>query len=558
MAKAMSASVEDLMISDQLDRLIEVFRANGALTGAMIERARRAADATGERLDRVLNRLGLLSDEQLLAGYHEITGLPVVSGVERAPADALPADVNVGFFRHSRIIPLQFGETVLDVAIEDPLDCRAIEALAYRTDRQVRTFIATPAWIEQMLARLPGLAPNENLGEDAAPEIANDDVSRLRDLASEAPIIRLVSDVIEAAIDRRATDIHITRSAQAGRVRLRIDGDLEEFRDLPPAVHQAVVSRLKIMAALDIGENRVPQDGRIQTVVAGRPIDLRISTMPHLNGEGVFVRLLEHDSRRVELPQLGFHSNHIGLIEEVIAHPNGLFLVTGPTGSGKTTTLYAVLRALNDPSRNIVTVEDPIEYRIDGINQVQINRRAGLDFPKVLRSVLRQDPDIILIGEIRDRETASIAVQAALTGHLVLATLHTNDAATVVDRLIDMGIEPFLLAAVLRGAMAQRLARRTCPSCRPLGDRKMDTLQQSQISCTVCRGTGFHGRVPLAEVFKSNPEIEAIITGGGRSSELRKWLDQHSTGSLQDDGTRLVREGLTTEAEVVKALGGVD
>lgn len=540
-----------------LQRLVDEFAISGVLTPAMIDRAKRAADATGERLDRVLNRLGLLNDEQLVVGYQAVTGLPVVSLKEEIGEIKCPADVGATFLRYARIIPLSLCASVLEVAIDDPLDRRSLDALAFRTGLEIKASIASHAWIEQMLARLPGAETDQTFREAAVPEIENDDISRLRDRASEAPIIRLVHEIIEAAVDHRSTDIHITKSAQAGRIRFRVDGDLEDFRELTPAVYQAVVSRLKIMAALDIGENRVPQDGRIQTVVAGSPLDLRISTMPHLNGEGAFIRLLVHDPRKYQLNQLDIHPIHISVINDIIAYPNGLFLVTGPTGSGKTTTLYAILRELNRPSINIITVEDPIEYRVDGINQIQINRRAGLDFPKVLRSVLRQDPDVILIGEIRDKETASIAVQAALTGHLVLATLHTNDAATVVDRLIDMGIEPFLLGAVLRGAMAQRLTRQLCLICSRIGKSETGKAR-SLISCEACNGTQFHGRIPIVEIFKSNSDVQSIIAKGGRSSELRNWLNKHSFGTLQQDGARLIREVKTTEIEVVKALGITD
>jgi type II secretory ATPase GspE/PulE/Tfp pilus assembly ATPase PilB-like protein len=314
-------------------------------------------------------------------------------------------------------------------------------------------------------------------------------------------------------------------------VRLRIDGALEDCRQTSPDVHQAMISRLKIMAGLDIGENRVPQDGRLQAVVRGRSVDLRISTMPHMNGEGAFVRILEHRADRLALRDLGFPEEQVKALQELIRHSNGLFLVTGPTGSGKTTTLYALLRELHQPSRNIVTVEDPIEYRIEGINQIQINRRAGLDFPKALRSVLRQDPDIILVGEIRDRETASIAVQAALTGHFVLATLHTNDAATVVDRLVDMGVEPFLLAAVLRGAMAQRLVRQRIAEGR------------------------FSGRIPVAEIFAFTSEMRDLVTAGGRSNELKAHLEGRGFSTLAKAGEDLVGAGRTTREELLIALG---
>lgn len=412
------------------------------------------------------------------------------------------------------------------------------------------------AEIETALANLNQGIPNTNdAAMDAGLEAGTEDIERLKDIASEAPIIRLVAEVIEAAVQQAASDIHITRSADGGRIRFRLDGRLSDVRQLTPRVHQAVVSRFKIMAALDIGERRLPQDGRIQVPIKGREIDLRISTMPHTHGEGVFVRVLDNKAAVFDLNSLGFSSQHAKRIEGILGHAHGLFLITGPTGSGKTTTLYAALRYLNDPSKNLVTVEDPIEYTLPGINQIQVNRRAGLDFSRTLRSVLRQDPDVIMIGEIRDRETAAIAVQAALTGHFVLATLHTNDALSAIDRLIDMDVEPFLLAGVLRGVMAQRLIRQLCPVCRTRIKAEAVTPEPNSPTCSTCQGTAYSGRAPLAEVIPIGPEIQKAVNDRRGSREIAPIAIAMGFETLQADGERLVTEGVTTPAEILRALG---
>lgn len=512
----------------RISEVIALLEARGVLTSAQMNRGRRAAELTGERLDHVLNRLGLVDDEQLLAAYADITGIALRA--EPLPTLPLPDNIEPGFLRTAGLVPIALSEHELEVVVSDPFDDRAARALARKLNRSLKITLVARSTIENVLSQFEKAEPSDS-GLVILPRDGNDDLHRLRDLASEAPVIRLVNELIDLGVERKATDLHFTATAQGGRVRLRLDGALEDCRLISPDVQKAVVSRLKIMAGLDIGENRVPQDGRLQAIVRGKTVDLRISTMPHMNGEGAFVRILEHRSDRLSLSDLGFEKGQVDALSNLLRHPNGLFLVTGPTGSGKTTTLYALLRELHHPSRNIVTVEDPIEYRIEGINQIQINRRAGLDFPKALRSVLRQDPDIILVGEIRDRETASIAVQAALTGHFVLATLHTNDASTVVDRLIDMGIEPFLLAAVLRGAMAQRLVRRRHPDGQ------------------------FAGRIPLAEIFDFTSAMRELVTRGGRSSDLQVHLERSGFIALASAGERLVKSGRTSREELMIALG---
>ena len=520
---------------------------------AQIGRARRAAAVSGERIDVVLNKLGLVADDVLISIYCALTGLVQVRPAELEAARGPCEGVEPEFFANAQIVVLDETPELLTIAVADPLDVRAARALGFRTRKRTQLRVAARGAIDAIISRsyrIERKASNDDATIVDAAEI--DDVDRLKDIASEAPVIRLVSELIEHAAKTGASDIHISRTAEDGRVRFRRDGQLHDVRRLTPAVHCAAVSRLKIMAALDIGERRVPQDGRIQVAVAGRQIDLRLSTMPHVHGEGAFIRILDHRSTRHDLMELRFSSGHVKQIKQILSHAHGLFLVTGPTGSGKTTTLYAALEHLNDPTKNIVTVEDPIEYTLAGINQIQVNRRAELDFARVLRSVLRQDPDVIMVGEIRDRETAAIAVQAALTGHFVLATLHTNDALTAIDRLLDMDVEAFLLASILRGTMAQRLVRRLCPHCKDHGG---DIDLTPKPRCAGCNDTDCSGRLPLAEVIPVDPAMQDMIAKRASSADLARYARDLGYASLEQDGERLVKDGLTTRAEIMRAVG---
>jgi general secretion pathway protein E len=540
----------------RLATLIQYLIDRDLISEAQLDRGRRASEARGERLDLVLNRLGLISDADLLTAYATLFGVPSLTILPEDRACHIPDGVSVAFLRHAGLLPFRDPDGNLRLAIADPIDLRAVIALSERIGAQPDLALVGRSDLEAILTRLASSErpPREPL---AISDDASDDIERLKDLASEAPIIRLVAETIESAILKRASDIHITRLAEGGRIRLRIDGELTELRPLSPRFHQAVISRLKIMAGLDIGERRLPQDGRIQIPVRGREIDLRISTMPHVHGEGAFIRILDKHGIDLDLEGLGFPDHLTTRMKSILSHAHGLFLITGPTGSGKTTTLYAALRRLNHPGRHIVTVEDPIEYMLPGINQIQVNRRAGLDFATTLRSVLRQDPDIIMIGEIRDRETAAIAIQAALTGHFVLATLHTNSALSAVDRLVDMGVEPFLLAGVLRGLMAQRLVKRQCPACHSCDRGSSDAASSFRSErCETCHGTGSAGRMPLAEVVLITRDLEAAIIAGKSSPDLTKIAHALGFENLEAEGQRLVERGVTTALEVRRAIGG--
>ena len=395
----------------------------------------------------------------------------------------------------------------------------------------------------------------------------SEDLASIEAAVEEAPIVKLVNTLVTRAVNERASDIHIEPGEHDLRIRYRIDGVLHEVMSSPRSVSGAVVSRLKIMADLDIAERRVPQDGRVSLRVAGRQIDLRVATLPSIYGEKVVIRILDKDDAVLELAELGFLPESLDRFEKSYRKPYGTILVTGPTGSGKTTTLYSTLNILNKPDVNIITVEDPVEYRLAGITQVQVNRKAGLQFHTVLKSILRSDPDIILIGEVRDGETAAIAIEAALTGHLVLTTLHTNDAASSVGRLIDMGVEPYLVSSSIDSILAQRLARRICDRCKVSKEISGDLVSQmgfdpdagpltiyDAVGCKVCSDTGYRGRLSINEILLMSEEIQHLAVERRPSDEIKKVAVKEGMKTLRDDGMDKVRLGLTTLEEVMRVV----
>lgn len=436
--------------------------------------------------------------------------------------------------------------------------------------------LARPGELRAVINRLYGEVDGQATSDETVPTVALvDDVERLRDMASDAPVIRIVNDIIDRAIEVGASDIHLVASDIGTRVRLRIDGMLQDEAPPPPSLHAAIISRIKIMASLDIAERRLPQDGRIRISWRGREVDLRIATMPHLQGEGIVLRVLDRASVSLDLESLGFSAPLLRSLRATLREPHGILLVTGPTGSGKTTTLYAGIREISTPDRNIITVEDPVEYRLTGVNQIQVNRRIGLDFASSLRAVLRQDPDIIMIGEIRDAETAAIANQAALTGHLVLATIHTNSAAASLPRLIDMGVEPYLLASTLRGAMAQRLVRRLCPHCSQEGqldhESALRLVQQARLpaieadlllrnmrqpsGCIACSGTGYRGRVAIGELMVMSDDVRRQLLAGAGQIQIEDASLVAGRATMMADALSKVRDGVTSLEEALRVVG---
>ncbi len=552
-----------------LDRLGRLLVETGRCDARSLDRARRAAEESGGRLDTILLGLGLVSERGLTDCYAELLGLPVVA-TDRYPVEPILSErLTARFLRDVRALPVALEPGLLTVALADPLDPFALSAIAAATGLAVQSEIAVPIELEAAFDRLYPRddAATHHGDDDTAP--LEEDAERLKDLASEAPVIRLVNQIIFRAVETRASDIHIEPFEDRLRVRYRYDGVLHEMESPSARLIPAITSRIKIMARLDIAERRLPQDGRIKLAVRGQEIDFRVSTIPSLHGETVVLRVLDRNAVTFDYEKLGLAPHVVARVDEMLALPNGIVLVTGPTGSGKTTTLYTGLLTLNAITRKVVTVEDPIEYQLKGINQIQIKPQIGLSFATLLRSILRQDPDVIMVGEIRDLETAQIAVQAALTGHLVLSTLHTNSAAAAITRLRDMGVEDYLLTAVLRGVMGQRLVRRLCDACRQevpappelvarfgldrRTERRPITLFHA-VGCPNCRGTGYRGRQAIAEFLAPDAEIERLIFARTDHSVIERAAVSAGMVTMFDAGLDAALAGTTTIEEVARSI----
>jgi general secretion pathway protein E len=534
-----------------------------AIDGAALERAQRAAASTGEPLESVLTKLGLLSEEEVAQRQSAYWKMPRLT-LEDLPAEPLAIDgVELPFLRDNRLIPLSASPGVIQFVTDQPFCTEAVRTIAYMTECRVRTLICTPSQWDRSFLQIYGSALETSDADFAGSGGETDeiDVHRLRDIASEAPIIRMVSQIIASAVEARASDIHIEPSQNDVEVRYRVDGVLRLARTIPQQFKAAVTSRIKIMARLDIAERRLPQDGRIRTAVRGIDIDLRVSTLPTALGESIVLRILDRSRVALEFAGLGFNPAAVAAIRKLVNRPNGIFLVTGPTGSGKTTTLYTAIKELDSTSLKIVTVEDPVEYQFPAINQVQVQPQIGLDFPAALRSILRQDPDVIMIGEIRDLETARIAIQASLTGHLVLSTVHTNSAAATVMRLIDMGVEDYLLASTLQGILAQRLVRRLCVSCAEphpdvkIWEKRLNPPNGARLlsprGCAHCSGTGYRGRRTISELLTLNPDIRRAVTSATSEQALFECARASGFQTMYEDGLSAVFAGETSIEEVL-------
>ncbi len=556
---------------DQLATLTGLLEQSGQCDARTIDRARRVAAESGQRIDLVLLQLGLVSERGLADGYAALLGTRV-TGPDRYPASdpVLPERLKPRFLRTARAIPLAVEHNQLIVAVADPLDPFTASAIQLATGLPVLLEVAVPIELEAAFDRLYESANVEGgpeTGDGEAP--LEEDAERLKDLASEAPVIRLVNQIIGRAVETGASDIHIEPFEDRLRVRYRYDGVLQEAESPSARLVPAITSRIKIMARLDIAERRLPQDGRIKLAVRGAEVDFRVSTIPSLWGETVVMRVLDRTAVAFDYAKLGLPAPIIAQFSSALALPNGIVLVTGPTGSGKTTTLYSGLLSLNSISRKVVTVEDPIEYQLRGINQIQVKPQIGLSFATLLRSILRQDPDVIMVGEIRDLETAQIAVQAALTGHLVLSTLHTNSAAATITRLRDMGLEDYLLTSVLRGVLAQRLVRRLCLACREEVEAAPEIVERFRletrtgerpirlwhaVGCAACRNTGYRGRLAIAEFLHPGPEIEHLIFAHAEHSQIEKAAVEAGMSTMFDAGLEAALEGVTTIEEVLRSI----
>ncbi|HEY3320917.1 MAG TPA: ATPase, T2SS/T4P/T4SS family [Planctomycetota bacterium] len=555
-----------------MQSILAEMQSSGVLDASGVERVRPLLSA-GKPLDEALVACGAVAEDQALKFLAAKFGVQFLdlSTVQFDKAFLQKFPVRI-LLKH-RLLPIRLDDDVLLVAssrifdtsgldelrVATGLECRLTLAPASEIDRCTRTYLGVGADTIESMANEADVHRIAVVSEEA------DDVD-LSGAAGEASIIRFVNQVLTEAIQLRATDVHFEPFERELRLRYRIDGVLQEV-NVPPQLKQfqaAIISRLKILAHLNIAEKRLPQDGRIKLKIGDNELDVRASVIPMLHGEGVVLRLLHRSSALLGLEQLGMSPGDVKSIERILDLPHGIFLVTGPTGSGKTTTLYAALSRINDAERKIITIEDPVEYYLRGINQIQVNTKAGLTFGLGLRSILRHDPDVVLIGEIRDVETAEIAVQASLTGHLVFSTLHTNDAPGALARLVDMGVEPYLVASSLEGVLAQRLVRLICTSCREEVHTPPEILPRDCApeipkvtwrgkGCRACQGTGFRGRNCICELMDVTEEIRACILSSTSAGEIRKIAVRQGMRSLRSDGWRLVEAGLTTVEEVVRA-----
>ncbi len=545
--------------------LRQVVMDRGLVAAETLARADLVQQESGERLDAVLTRLGFVSEQALAEAVAQATGLRL-AGPSDFPAQPLASDaLSPRFLREAKVAPLAIREDRVEAAFVDPFDIRTIEALAYALQRPVMPLVARAGDVEAALDRLYGAAA-QAAGPDGDDEADEADLERLKDLASDAPVVRAVNSLISRAAELRASDIHVEPVEDGLVVRFRVDGALQVQERLPAQVKAAFVSRIKVLANLNIAERRLPQDGRMRLAVRGHEIDLRVATSPTIHGESVVLRLLDRSNLSLDFISLGFDDLILPSFQEVLGRPHGIVLVTGPTGSGKTTTLYAALASLNAPTRKILTVEDPIEYRLAGINQTQVNPQIGLTFAAALRSFLRQDPDVMMVGEIRDLETAQVAVQASLTGHTILSTLHTNSAAAAVTRLLDMGLEPFLLTSTLNAVLAQRLVRRLCPACRepyaatgrdlmaaglrPAADEEVRLWRP--VGCAACGHSGFKGRVAILELLPVGDETARLVLGRAEAREIEREAVGRGMRTMLQDGVAKARVGLTTIDEVLR------
>ncbi|RJP74785.1 MAG: type IV-A pilus assembly ATPase PilB [Candidatus Abyssobacteria bacterium SURF_17] len=563
MVEALKKRLGDILIEERL------------LTPEQLSQALHEQRRTGQLLVAILINSGLVSEEDIVITLSEQLGIPHLR-VEsyEIPSDVL-AEVPEGIARRYHLIPVAKTGKSLTIAMSDPLNIVAIDDVRMLTGHEVETVVSLDSEVKKAIEHYYG---GKDTGTDAYEDILRDaqadvvtvldnkeqiDISNLKKEVEEAPVIRLVNLILVNAIKKNASDIHIEPFEKEVRTRYRVDGVLREVQSPPKSLQAAVVSRIKVLSEMDIAERRIPQDGRFRIKFEGREIDFRVSTLPTYFGEKVVIRILDKGVLQLELDKLGFENQPLDDFRDSLSRPNGIILVTGPTGSGKTTTLYSALHMLNTLDVNIVTVEDPVEYELHGINQVQAKPDVGLTFASGLRSILRQDPDIIMVGEIRDEETADIAIKAALTGHLVLSTLHTNDAPGAVTRLIDMGMEPFLIASSLLMAAAQRLVRKICPDCKQPYRVPDQVLSRAQFrnspgekvtlwkgqGCARCGETGYRGRLALLEVLRVRDNIQDLIMAQAPSGEIKRTAIANGMFTLRQVALVKVKAGLTTLEE---------
>ena len=568
---AESSSEEQLVapLASDGDRIVAALLEKGRLKEADLVRAQRLQEETGSELLALIARLGLVSERDHAEACADVLGLPLLAVKELPDMPPEGIELTLKFMKQFAAVPVGESEAHVAVLMADPQDAYTLDAIRLASQREVRPLVGLRSEIGDLIERWHGQGRSAMgaIVETAEGETGDvDDVEHLRDLASEAPVIRLVNLIIQRAVELRASDIHIEPFENRLKVRYRIDGVLEEGESPPANLTAAVISRVKIMAKLNIAERRLPQDGRIMLRVQGKELDLRVSTVPTAHGESVVKRLLDRETVVFDFHKLGFTDEFLPQFQHVLQQPHGIVLVTGPTGSGKTTTLYTALAKLNTPDVKIITVEDPVEYQIEGINQIQAKPQIGLDFAHALRSIVRQDPDIIMIGEMRDLETCKIAIQSALTGHLVLSTLHTNNAAGGITRLLDMGVEDYLLTSTINGILAQRLVRRLEPTHAEPYEASPEEIEKFHFRRYQPEGTiylyrprgsaaaptGYLGRTTIMEFLVMNDEIRRAVMRHAGMGELEQLARQAGMRTMYEDGIVKALAGVTTIEEVLR------
>jgi len=554
-------------------RIGEILVERGKLEPPNLERALKLQEGESrEKIGVILLRLGMVSGRDLADALADQLDLPVAQANDFPELPLMEERLSSKFLRDAQAVPLREDDDEVAVAVADPTDSYVISAMQMASGKRVRAYIAAPNEIEAALERLYG-GGKSSMGQIVDNITTRDeeqdlgDVEHLKDLASEAPVIRLVNLVLTKALEQRASDIHIEPYENRLVVRYRIDGVLHEVESPPRRLSAAVISRVKIMASLDIAERRLPQDGRIKLRIQGKEIDLRVSTVPTMHGESVVMRILDKGGVPLNFEALGFEGQNMRRFIHSLDQVHGILLVTGPTGSGKTTTLYTALDRLNKPDVKIITVEDPVEYQMAGINQIQVKPQIDLTFANALRSIVRQDPDIIMVGEIRDVETVRIAMQSALTGHMVLSTVHTNDAPSTISRLLDMGAEDYLLTSTLNGVLAQRLVRTLCPKCREPHPALPEVVEQMNlrkyvpegeivlykpVGCSECAGTGYWGRICIIEMMTMTDNIRSLIMRHSTSGDIRAEAIREGMETMFENGVRKSLAGITTIEEVLR------
>ena len=539
-------------------RLGEMLIERGHIEQSDLDRALELQRERGDKLGKILVDMGSIAARDVLSTLALQHSIPIATLDSPPPAAPELDGLSARFMRQSKFFPVALNGDTLTLAMADPLDFETISAVRGFSKLRIEVQLAGEPEILDAIERYFGERERQAGDADLDSAQAGEDLEHLRDMASEAPVIRLVNAMIALAVERRASDIHIEPFEKEFRVRYRVDGVLSNQEPPPRELKAAIVSRLKLMAKLNIAERRLPQDGRIKIKILGRDIDLRVSTLPTIYGESLVMRILDRSAGDFyDLQKLGFDQYMLDRMHYYTSLPHGIFLVTGPTGSGKSTTLYSALKRINIPDKKIITVEDPVEYQMDGINQMHVNTQIGLTFASGIRHIVRQDPDVIMIGEIRDRETADIAIRAALTGHFVFSTLHTNDAPSAITRLTDMGIENYLITSSLVSVLAQRLVRVICKRCivsngpelTPFGDR-IETFRGQ--GCDYCNNTGYKFRVGIFELMEMNEEIRTLIMANADSSRITEVARRNGMKSLREDGWLKIAAGVTTPEEVLR------